>query len=191
MNRTHILALAAALLTLTLVAFPGSVRPSAASAPTLRLVAPTDDLPALAPVTVELHALEATDLAAWELTLTYDPSFLTLADMEAAPGLGNDQADCDPSGKRCVLLLGPRPTLGGVSLGAVSYGRASGLDGEGAIALLHFQPTGRTGTTTIGLTDGLVTDRQGQAVTPLLESTDLTLGAGGHRLYLPSIRNNP
>ncbi len=190
MSRTRLIALVAALLTLGLAAFLGATQPSAASAPTLRLVAPAGDLSALAPVTVELHAVEAAELGAWEFTLAYDPSFLTLTGLEAAPGLGNDQPDCNPAGERCVLLLGPRPTLGGTSLGAVSYGAAPGLNGEGVIALLHFQPTGRIGTTALGLSDALVTDTQGQAVTPLLESTTLTLGSGGYRLYLPSVSNN-
>lgn len=186
----HTLALAFTFSILAAVAVLGGVRPSAASAPTLRLAASTGDLSALAPLTVEVRVLDATDLGAWEFTLVYDRSFLTLTGMEAASGLGNDQPGCDPSGERCVLLLGPRPTLDGMSLGAVSYGAAPGLNGEGVIARLHFQPTGRTGSTTVSLADALVTDIQGQAITPQTEAVTVPLGhMPSHRVFLPSVTN--
>ena len=171
-----------------LVMFLGAPRPSAASAPTLRLVAPAGAVPAQAPVTVELQVLEAGDLGAWEFTLIYDRDFLSLAGMEMPPDLGNDRPQCDPAAERCVLPLGPRTAPNGTSLGAVSYGGKPGLSGKGVLARFHFQPTGRPGTTTLSMSAALVTDTRGQAAILLLEPARLVLGSDSSLLYLPLVK---
>ncbi len=169
----------------------GAGRPSIASTPLLRLAAPATST-ADDELIVEVHAVGVVNLGGWEATLGYDRSLLTLVDVESTAAFGAPQPDCDVQLHRCAMLLGPRPILGGVSVGAVSLGAAPGLHGDGVIARLHFQPTNQPGVATFTLRDALVTDIYGQAVAPQTESAQVSLGVTlDHRVFLPAVNNQP
>lgn len=168
----------------------GLSRPSAAATPMLRLLAPDGALPTTGELIVEAHATGVIDLGSWEATLGYDRSLLTFLRMESAPAFGLVQPECAAQQGRCAILLGPRPILGGVSVGAVSLGAMPGLHGDGLIARLYFQPTGQSGVATLALSDALVTDTYGQTVTPQTEGAQLNLGMTlDYRVFLPAINH--
>lgn len=168
----------------------GGSRPSIAAAPLLRLVAPDGTASVTDELLVEVHAAEVVNLGSWEATLGYDRSLLALVQVESAPAFGLPQPACATQQTRCAVLLGPRPILGGVSVGAISLGAAPGLHGDGLIARLHFQPTGQPGVAVLTLNDALVTDISGQALTPQTQGTQISLGVTlDRRVFLPTVNN--
>lgn len=136
---------------------------------------------------VEIHLEGGADVAAWEADLHYDATRLALLSLESADLFGPAKG-CDGNGP-CALLLGPKPVLGGSSIGALAWGGPT-LTGDGPLATLTFRPLTGEGSTDLRLANPLVTNSQGQAVTPLSESTTIDLGhTANHSLFLPAVTN--
>lgn len=183
MPKFNILATSLLLLLLGLAVGSGSV---GATTPLLRLLPDPDSGDGL--LRVEIYAENAAALTGWEADLGYDPTRLALLALESAPGFGS--ADGCDSGGRCALLLGPKPVLGGSSIGVLSWGNGSGLNGDGPLAVLTFQPLTQEGSVALSLANPLVTNSQGQAVTPQSEGVVVVLGqAANHSLFLPAVTN--
>lgn len=186
MHRHRFLVFAAVSLLLGLSAFLAAGAPSSAATPLLRLAVARQN--ADGSILVQVVAQDAADLAAWEFDLGYDPALLRLVDLQSGPAFQPEDA-CAP-GARCAMILGPRPTLGGRSLGMVTVGDGPGLNGEGVLAVLTLEPLVTDGTTGLHLTNALVTNTQGQAVTPLTEGVTVELGhSPAHRVFLPAVTN--
>lgn len=174
---------------LLLAATPGLAARPADAPPVLTLTPPTGPIAADAPFDVAVRVANAANLGAWEFGLTYDPALLTLVGITPTPAFGA-ATNCIAQQERCALTLGPRYRRDGATVGVVSYGAAPGFSGSGTIAILHFQPTGRGGATTLQLTDPLVTDPQANPVTPHAQGQRLTLDATAHRIFLPTAAQN-
>ncbi|HHY58764.1 MAG TPA: hypothetical protein GYA08_25400 [Chloroflexi bacterium] len=182
--------LAAFVIGIGLLLLLGVSHPSVAATPMLRLVAPEGTAPTDGELSVDVYAASVVNLGSWEATLSYDRSLLTLVRVESAPAFGLPQPECTTRQSRCAVSLGPRPILGGVSVGAVSLGALSGLHGDGLIARLYFQPTGQPGVAALSLSDALVTDISGQAITPQTEGALLSLGVTlDQRVFLPAVNH--
>ena len=158
---------------------------SLASAPSLHL----QSLPATGDglLRVELRVQGGVDVAGWEADLHYDATRLALISMESADAFGRVDS-CDDSGP-CVLLLGPQAVLGGSSIGGLAWG-GPGLTGDGPLATLTFRPLTGEGSVALSLASPIVTNSQGQAVTPLGEDITIDLGhTTGHSIFLPAVTN--
>lgn len=187
MRKPFVFYAALPLLLLALAALAlGSGRVGAAT-PLLRLLPGADGGDGL--LRVEIHAQDAADLAAWEADLRYDPARLALLSLESAAPFGRVDG-CDP-GVRCALLLGPKPVLGGSGIGALSWGGGGGLNGDGLLAVLTFQPLTGEGSVALSLANPLLANSQGQTVTPQSEGVTVVLGqTANHSLFLPAVTNH-
>jgi len=158
---------------------------SLASAPSLHL----QSLPATGDglLRVEIRVADGTGLAGWETDLHYDATRMALVSVESADAFGRVDG-CDDSGP-CAMLLGPKPVLGGSSVGGLAWG-GPGLTGDGSLATLVFRPLTGEGSAALSLASPIVTNSQGQAVTPLSEGITIDLGhTTGHSIFLPAVTN--
>lgn len=144
------------------------------TASTLILNVPAGPVPPDTPIDVQLTITDTANLGSFEFDLVYDPFLLTLIGMELSPFLGQT-TNCNPNANRCAVQLGPLDQDTAVSLGAYSYGTGFGPDGDGLLATLHFSPTGQTGVTGLYLTNALLTDIEGMAVTPTVVDATLEI----------------
>ncbi len=153
---------------------PPPAKQTTSTTPTLILSAPAGPLPPDAPIDVQLTITGTTNLGGFEFDLVYDPSLVTLTDMSLSSFMG-ETTNCDPNTSRCVAQLGPLDQNTAVSLGAYSFGTGVGPNGDGLLATLHFTPTGQTGVTGLYLTNALLTDIDGSAITPTVIDTSLEI----------------
>ncbi|HMN28678.1 MAG TPA: cohesin domain-containing protein [Caldilineaceae bacterium] len=164
--------------------------PARAVTPTLQLVAPAGAQAALDPFTVEVRIAQAANLGAWEFDLAYDPALVTITGITVNDFFARS-AGCDPATARCAVVLGPIDENGLFSAGAVSYGQASGANGDGLIATLQLQPKGVAGTTTLHVTNALLTDTAANPIAPATVDVTLDLSAASfgatHTIYLPVV----
>lgn len=152
------------------------VRQLLAVTPTvLSLIAPVEVVDPYSFVEVELHVSQATDLAAYELELVYDPAYLAYVDMAQTGFMGN-AGSCNPTIQRCTLSLGPKASANGQELGAYSYGNSSGGSGDGLLATLRLQSTGLPGSTTILLRNGLTSDSSAFSQVSPNSTVDIIIG---------------
>lgn len=168
---------------------PGLAARPADAPPMLSLAPPATPVAADQTFDVAVQISNAANLGAWEFGLTYDPALLTLVGVTPAPAFGGG-ADCDATQARCAFTLGPRFRRDGASVGMVSHGATPGFSGSGTIAILHFQPAGRSGTTALQLSEALLADPQANPITPLVQAARLTLEADGYRIFLPTAAQN-
>jgi hypothetical protein len=156
--------------------------------PTLALIAPSAPQLPTNPIDIPIVVTNTTNLGAFEFDLTYDSTLVTVSGLTVNPFLGQ-AAGCDPNAARCAITLGPLATSNVTSLGAYTFGTGNGANGSGAVAVLHLQPTGLTGTTTLHITNALLSDVNGNPTSPATQDATLTLAeAVIHKLYLPIIR---
>jgi hypothetical protein len=163
--------------------------PTNASAPTLQLVAPSGPQPGLAPLNVEVRLLQAANLGAWEFDLHYDPARLAVTGVTIGDFFART-ANCDGASARCAIALGPFMQNGLLSAGAISYGQAAGANGDGVIAVLHLQPKGLPGVTTLHLTNALLTDVAANPITPAISDATLEFtpaSFANNLVYLPLV----
>lgn len=189
MRRSLIVALALIALWAAGLALLGPARLSAA-APSLKLLVPAEPQPAGAPIAVQVLASGVSDLAAFEFDLTFDPGLVRVSGISAGSFFGAEQA-CPDAETRCAILLGPvaEESAGRASVGAVSYGQAPGASGEGVVAVLYLEPTGRGGSTPLGLAAALIADTKARAATPVVAGGTLQIEAGPENgLFLPLLR---
>lgn len=177
-----------AVLALALVAL--GVEPTAASAPTLHLVAPAGPHSTLVPVDIQLHIAQAANLGAWEFDLQYDPALVTIAGITLGAFFAPVDR-CEPSMGRCAISLGPIDDGQIFSAGAVSHGQGVGASGDGVIATLHVQPTGAPGLATLHFADALLTDVAANPISPATADTVLEFVApaldGSNTVFLPVV----
>ena len=100
-------------------------------------------------LTVEVRAAQATDLAAFEFFLSFDPLVLRLVNIEAGDFL--------TSSGRQLVRLGPALEDDRVGFGAATYGREPGVNGSGVLARLTFQVVG-AGTSLLRFQRLIITD---------------------------------
>ncbi|HYN88808.1 MAG TPA: hypothetical protein VER55_09770 [Ardenticatenaceae bacterium] len=178
MPARHFLQLA--LLVALLVTVGGLARAMArarADGPTLELVAPSGPQPATQPFDVEVWIRGASDLGAFEFDLESDRSRLRLTGLSLREFLGATEG-CDPDVARCALALGPSDEGSATSVGAFSFGTGAGATGDGLLALLHFEPTGTSGTFALHLARALLTDTSANVTTPATRDATVVLVAG-------------
>lgn len=164
----------------------GAARLNAAT-PRIILVLPAELPPAGETINVLIDIADAVNLGAWEFDLSYDPNLVTVTGMTLVPTFGVEDG-CNAQTQRCAIALGPIVDSPGTArLGAVTYGKAAGLNGFAGLAVLHLKATGTAGETTLTLTNALVTDVNAQATTPTVQGGRLVLSGPAHRLFLPSV----
>ena len=86
-----------------------------------------------------------------------------------------------------AVLLGPALGTGRVRFGAATFGGAAGASGEGVVAVLHLQPTGAVGTTTLMIENAVLADVHAAPTVPETEGATLILR---HAVYLPVLLKN-
>lgn len=163
------------------------IEASQVSTPTLALMVPSSPQPTSDTIDVPIMISGAENLAGFEVDLLYNRSLVTVAGMTLNNFLGQT-SNCEPNSARCAVALGPLEQTYATSVGAYSYGTGNGADGSGTLAVLHLQPTGTSGTTTLRLVAALVADVEGNPTTPATEEATLVLGEPLHTLFLPAIQ---
>ncbi|MBI1299706.1 hypothetical protein GC175_32680 [bacterium] len=164
----------------------GATRIQAAT-PKISLILPADPSTDGTSINVLLDISDAANLGAWEFDLVYDPTFVTVTGMTIDPAFGAE-INCNAQTQRCAVALGPvTDTPGTANLGAVTYGKAAGLNGSATLAVIHLKATGKIGETPLTLTNALVTDVNAQATTPTVQGGTLVLSEPANRIYLPSV----
>ena len=157
-----------------------------AETPTLKLISPPGPHPVTETINVLLQIDGATDLGAYELTLQFDPTYVTFIDFDRTDHIGDLSASCDPDVSRCTVPLGPITSTDQAAFGAYTFGTGSGPDGFGTLGTIHLTPTGQGGTTQLELTAVLISDTMGNTVVPAVQNTILDIGLE-HKIYLPLI----
>ncbi len=155
--------------------------------PRLLLVAPPGPQPATAPIDVQVIVTGTIGLAAFEFDLVLDRSLLEVGDLSVEPLLGGT-VNCEPATSRCAFSLGPMSQPDVTGLGGYSYGTGGGTASEGTLAILHLDPTGSAGTSTLYLANPRLADVDGNLIVPEVLSTTITLSdtvSVMHTVYLP------
>jgi len=167
-----------------------TTRPSSPlAAPVLALTAPSGSQLTSAPFEVQVTVRNATDLAAFEFDLGYDASLMAVTAITLTTMLGGG-AGCDPAHGRCVAALGLQPASGGVALGAYSFGAGAGAVGDGALATLRVQPTGRTGLTPLTISHASLAGADANVITPTVQGATLEFASPApamRTLYMPIV----
>ena len=113
--------------------------PAAQTAPTLSVTPAQASVPQGRTVELEVRIANASNLGAFEFTLTYDPAVVTVVSATVGSFLG--------STGRWVGVPKPAPIInnddGRVSIGAYSYGSANGPNGSGVLAKVMFRGLAR------------------------------------------------
>ena len=160
------------------------IRPAAATTPTLALVAPPNPQRFSSMIDVQVTISGATNLTAFEFDLLYDHSLVRVTGVTLRNFLGTITG-CNPNAARCAVALGPIDQTSATSLGAYSFGTGAGASGNGVLAVLHLQPTGAGGTTTLLMSNSLVTDAAANPLTPTTQGATLVFPS---RIFLPITR---
>lgn len=156
-----------------------------AAAPRIVLILPAAPDPDA--INVLINISDAANLGAWEFDLGYDPTFVTVTGITVDPAFAVED-NCNAQTQRCAIVLGPIvDNPGTANLGAVTYGKAAGLNGSATLAIIHLKSTGKIGETPLTLTNALVTDVNAQATTPTVQGGALVLSEPANRIYLPSV----
>ena len=131
-------------------------------------------------VEVQIRASEVENLASFEAAVIFDPARLQLEEVRFSDWLS--------STGRQVIPLGPSidNAAGNVSLGAVSIGNASGVNGDGVLATLRFRVLA-TGASQLTMSTAKMTDTQGASLNPATEDGNVTI-LDGAAIYLPIVR---
>jgi hypothetical protein len=149
---------------------------AAQAVPALILTAPSTPQPSNHSIDIELSIVGASNLAAFEFALEYDRALVQLTGITPRAFLGAT-AGCNPSASRCVVALGPLEQGSATAVGAYSYGTGPGANGDGVLAVLHFQPTGADGTVVLHMSNALVVDVAAVPTTPATQDATLVLAA--------------
>ena len=158
-----------------------------AARPTILLVTPQEQIGVGDSFTVAVYVEDSGQTAGFEFDLLYDETLLRLTQFTIEPGFGRS-GECDSNLTRCALVLGPKRTVGGASVGAVTYGNAVEFQGSGNMAYLHFQAMGQSGTATFMVQNALLTDAFGHSVSPEIRTGDAIAIGHARQLFLPSVR---
>jgi len=131
-------------------------------------------------VEVQLRASDVKDLASFETKVTFDPDRLQLQEVSLSDWLGSTD--------RQVIPLGPSvdTVAGSVSLGAVSFGNTSGVDGDGVLATLRFRVL-TPGISRLTMSVAKMTDTQGISLNPVTEDGSIMI-LDRDAIYLPVLR---
>jgi hypothetical protein len=170
---------------------------ASATSPILTLTVPSTPQSPDHIIDVQVSISGGSDLAAFEFDLDYDRTLVQLAGITPHSFLGVTSG-CVPSASRCVVALGPQDQGSATGVGSYSYGTGPGANGDGVLAVLHFQPTGAEGTVTLHLINPLLVDIAAVPTIPATQDATLVLAAptvsptptGPHifKRYLPAIR---
>lgn len=162
---------------------------AAATAPVLSLTVPAAPQPVHTAFEVQVRVSGGANLGGFEFDLNYDPALMAVTAITPTALLGGG-AGCDPTAGRCVGALGPQATPGGVALGVFSFGAGAAGAGDGVLATLRVQPTGRSGVTALRMTNALLVGADASVTTPLVQDVALELAAptpSPRTLYMPFV----
>jgi hypothetical protein len=152
-----------------------------AATPLLALVPRRNPNPPYGVIDVDIGVSGALDLGAFQMDVAFDTAFVQVEGVSVAPFLG-ETAGCDPHLARCAILLGPALSPGRVRFGAATFGAAAGASGDGVVAVLHLQPSGAVGTTTLTIENAVLGDVDAVPTVPETQGATLILR---HAVYLP------
>jgi hypothetical protein len=144
--------------------------------PVVTIDAPAQPQPASRPIDLKVVATGVANLAAFELDLEYDPSLIRQLEVFTGTFLGNT-AQCNPKASRCVHPLRPVHGKGIVHFGAVTYGAGAGASGEGPLAVLRLQPSGKAGVIKLHIRRVLLADTSANTTIPERKDVELALTA--------------
>ncbi|HAJ37782.1 MAG TPA: hypothetical protein DCL15_19100, partial [Chloroflexi bacterium] len=159
------------------------------TAPVLSLTVPAAPQPAHTAFEVQVRVSGGANLGGFEFDLNYDPVLVAVTAITPTALLGGG-AGCDPTAERCVGALGPHATPGGVAVGAFSFGAVNTAAGDGVLATLRVQPTGRSGATALAITNAVLASADASVTTPLVQNAELELAAPApamRTLYMPLV----
>jgi RHS repeat-associated protein len=151
---------------LTTLLLPGSSAMRLTLVPTIALVSPTGVQPPTGVIDIPITISDAVNLSAFELDVEVDTALVTVVGITVQSFLGGT-GGCDPLTSRCALAMGPLDVGNSQAVGGYSYGTGAGASGNGVLAILHLQPTGQLGTTSLNITSALIADDTGLPTTPL------------------------
>ena len=171
------------------IVFILQAQPTLAGTPSISLQISCDPCNANAPVPVQILASNVSDLAAFEFELSYDPTLIASVASVTPTDLLGTQAGCDPQTERCVKALGPDNHNGLAAVGAYTFGSGPGSGQNGVIATLILQPTGRSGSATLHISNALYSNTAAVLSQPAGSDLILNLvGMDNQPLYLPLVR---
>jgi len=160
-----------------------------AASPVLALSVPAGSQAANTPFEVQVTVDGATNLGAFEFDLGYDTALMAVTAITLTTFLGGG-ADCDPTRGRCGEVLGLQPVSGGVALGAYSFGAGAGVAGAGVLATLRVQPTGRSGATSLTITNAKLAGADASVIMPVVQDATLEFAPPApamRALYMPLV----
>lgn len=130
---------------------------------------------------VSVNVSDVLALGGYESTLSFDPSLLEVVEVT--------QADWLASSGRSILVLGPNidNVAGKVQFGAASFGAKPGVEGNGTLAIVYFQPLA-AGVSSLAFSGTTLSSDQGRAIPISVTSGSVEITPGGElttKLYLP------
>lgn len=155
-----------------------------AQEPTVHVEVPATEVAANGePFTLTVVVEDVTNLGAFQFDLTYDPSVLTLVDVQEGPFLG--------SSGREVTCLPPRMAEGSLGLSCVTLGATpDGPNGAGELATLLFQAVA-AGTSPLQFERLILTDPPAERMNAGREHGCLTLEPAVESTYAATLWTPP